>query len=67
MCDLGSLNATLTDQLEDMHSENSDISAQLALLSGATIEKFVSLNECEALEKKLKDILKHVEEKKVTK
>ena len=63
--DLGSLNATLTDQLEDMHSENSDLTSQLALLSGTTIDKFLSLNECESLEKKLKDILKRVEEKKV--
>lgn len=63
--DLSSLNASLTDQMEDMHSENNDLTTQLALLSGSTVDKFSTVQECEALEKRLKDVLKKIEEKKV--
>lgn len=62
--ELCNLNTQLSDKLEEMHSENADLTQQLALLSGSTVEKFVTVAECEEVEKKLKATLQLVERKK---
>ena len=64
--ELSGLNATLTDQLEDMHAENSNMSTQLSLLSGNTLDTFTTVKECEQLERRLQDIVKRVQDKKVS-
>jgi predicted RNase H-like nuclease (RuvC/YqgF family) len=64
--DLGTLNATLADQLNEMQSENEDLTEQLAQFSSAAIDRLVTLKECEALESKLKSILHNIEHRKVS-
>ncbi len=63
--DMGTLNATMADQLNEMQAENTELTDQLAHFSGATVEKFTTIKECEGLENKLKLILQKIEEKKV--
>jgi hypothetical protein len=63
--DLGTLNATMADQLNEMQSENDELTDQLSQFSVATIERLVTIAECESFENKIKMILQHVDNKKV--
>jgi predicted RNase H-like nuclease (RuvC/YqgF family) len=63
--DLGTLNATLADQLNEVQSENEDLMEQLAEFSSTAIDRLVTLKECDALESKVKVILHNIEQKKV--
>jgi hypothetical protein len=63
--DLGTLNATMADQLNEMQSENDELTDQLSQFSVSTIERLVTITECESLESKVKAILQHIDNKKV--
>lgn len=54
------------DQLNEMQLENDQLIDQLSQYSSATIDRFVTVKECEALEQKVKSILQHIDQKKVS-
>lgn len=53
------------DQLNEMQLENDQLTEQLSQFSNVTIDKFVTIKECEVLEQKVKGILHNIEQKKV--
>ena len=55
----------MADQLNEMQSENDELTEQLSLYTGGTIDKCTTIKECEMLENKFKIILQNIEGKKV--